>query len=88
MYRPYIILNEFRNNFYNKDIIEDVKRIAHNTFEYIYNGTKKIRYCETDIIIFKNNYIILNVDKFFTNITKDRLNRFLYHGYIYQKNHQ
>jgi hypothetical protein len=83
-FNNYITLNKFKNKFDKNGIIKDIKRIAHNTFDYLHNGIRKIRYTDTDIIIFNKNYIILNTGGFYTNTTKNRINEFLNHGYIYQ----
>ena len=82
-FRKTITINDFKSNFNNDDKISNIKRIARNTFEYIINGEKRIRLCETDIIIFKNSHYILNNGGFDSRLTIDRINQNIPHSYIY-----
>jgi len=82
-FRETITINDFKSNFSNDDKISNIKRIARNTFEYIINGEKRIRLCETDIIIFKNSHYILNNGGFDSRLTIDRINQNIPHSYIY-----
>jgi len=77
-------IKEFKNQFDNNDKIENISKIAHNTFDYSINNQRKIRYTNTDIVLFNKNYIILNTGGFYTNTTRNRLNNFLNHGHVYQ----
>lgn len=98
-YRKRISISEFKNQFNNtNDDIKCIKRIFHNVFEYVHNGIKKVRYCETDIIIYNKNSITLNTSGFYTTYTKKYINELLaefYYKkptcknipYIYQEKH-
>lgn len=74
-FRKEINYKDFRAQF--KESTGYLKRIAHNTFKYNFNGICKIRLCETDIVIFENDYLILNTGGFYSNLTKDRINNIL-----------
>lgn len=83
----YIKLDEFKNSFNPTDTLEEIERIAHNTFDYLVNNERRVRYTDTDIIIFNGNCIELFTGGFYTVTTKERLNRYLRHGFIYQNKH-
>lgn len=72
-YRETMNMTNFLSQFKNKNIT-NVKRIAKNTFTYCINNEQRIRLYETDILIEKDNYIILNTDGFKTRLTMNRLN--------------
>lgn len=84
-YRETLTINDFKNQFNSNDKIEKIKKIARNTFEYIINGEKRIRFYETDIVIFKSYYLILNNDGFNAKITMSKINDILSNSYIYIK---
>jgi len=75
-----------------KDIMENVPNVTwkrkrmNNTVEYgCEDGSRKIRLHDTDIITYKpNGDIVLNSNGWQTVTTKDRMNRFLNEGNIYQ----
>ena len=63
------------------------KKIGNNTFEVIYkDGKRAIRLHTTDIITFVGGRYVLNTNGWETVTTKDRINKYIPHGYVYQHN--
>ena len=86
-------MSNFREDINKKDFInqfntpiEIIEKLGKGTFKYIINDTTKIRLYETDIIIFKNNSVILNTGGFYTNLTRNRINDNIPIGVVFQKN--
>ncbi len=73
----------------NQDTITKSKFIANNTVKYtLKDGTQVIRLYKTDIITFHiDGMIELNTGGFYTNTTRNRLNRFQPFT-VYQKNYE
>ena len=77
-----------------KEIMENVDHVkahivANNTIEYhTANGARVIRLHNTDIVIFRpNGDIVLKAEGWQTVTTKERMNRYLPHGFnLYQQN--
>lgn len=55
--------------------------IANNTLRIEYPTYFTIRLHNTDILIFENNSVSLHTDGWYTNTTRDRINRYLPKGY-------
>lgn len=70
--------------------VEKSKFVACNVVKIQYkDGTKVIRYIDTDILTFKNGTITLNAGEWFTRTTKKQMNKFLPKNYyVFQKKYK
>jgi hypothetical protein len=64
------------------------KKIANNTYEISRAGVFSIRLHDTDIITIKGDKIILSSGGYRTRTTKDRLNKYLPYGRVFQKDYE
>ena len=75
-----------------EDSIESIKhylkssnKIGNNTFEVIYkDGTRAIRLFKTDVVTLGTDSYTLKTGGWETSITKDRINKHIPTGYVYQ----
>lgn len=59
------------------DIQPDVaKVVAHNTVDYIVDGQRRIRYTNTDVVVFEKTGVRLYTGGFYTQTTKARIEQF------------
>ena len=66
--------------------LKSSNKIGHNTFEVVYkDGTRAIRLFKTNVITFGTDRYTLNTGGWETNITKDRINKHIPYGYVYQE---
>lgn len=73
------------------DLLADIKpytsakRVAHNTFDIQYvDGSRAIRYQDTDVVTWHKGHVILNSGGFKTSTTKNRMNEYMPKLQIYQ----
>ena len=65
------------------------RKIGNNTFEVIYtDGNRAIRLHKTDIITFGATLYTLNTGGWETVTTKDRINKYMPHHYLFQKDYK
>jgi len=62
------------------------KKVANNTFEVVYkDNTRAIRFHKTNVITFGTDRYTLNTGGWETATTKDRINKHIPEGYVYQE---
>ena len=69
-----------------KHDLKSSNKIGNNTFEVVYkDGTRAIRFHKTNVITFGTDRYTLNTGGWETSITKDRINKHIPTGYVYQE---
>ena len=69
-----------------KHDLKSSNKVGNNTFEVVYkDGTRAIRFHKTNVITFGTDRYTLNTGGWETNITKDRINKHIPYGYVYQE---
>ena len=62
------------------------KKVGNNTFEVVYkDGTRAIRLHKTNVVTFGTDRYTLNTGGWETYTTKDRINKYIPTGYVYQE---
>ena len=69
-----------------KHDLKSSNKVGNNTFEVVYkDGTRAIRFHKTNVITFGTDRYTLNTGGWETATTKDRINKYIPEGYVYQE---